>query len=269
MTQLIGTQLIETAIKSAIATGRVENSDNGPLSLLLIAAPESGKTSMVSKDSKTVLSFSDITGRGITDALKTNPDVTHLIILDMVAIMSHKETVNKYTLAMLNAMTEEGMGTIAYPGSVEKFPNGNKKGLIACLTHDLAKDGRTWWNKTGFASRMLPISFDHSPDLVRKIKESITYGAQIERPTGTTWTLPEKSAIVQMSNQMGSEIQFLASIKSAEFQEKGYRRLKQFRALAKGHALLRTPKKPIVSKPEIEFLRSMLPYISFDKAHQI
>jgi hypothetical protein len=264
--QLLGVQLIETAVKAAILTGRVANSDTGPLSLMLIAAPESGKTSVVAKDCKSTISFSDVTGRGLTEATKSHPEVSHFIILDMVAIMSHRQTVNNYTIAILNALTEEGLGTIAYPGSVEKFPNG-KRGVIACLTRSLAKDGRSWWNKTGFATRMLPLCFDHSPALSIQIKQSITSG--FSRPDEPAFKVPDASVNVTLQKDEATQIQLLADMKAIEFQEKGYRRLKQFRALAKGHALLRSWRRPIVCKADLDFLRNIMPFISFDKAQQI
>lgn len=266
MPQLLGTVLIETAVAATIATGRVANADNGPLSLLLIAAPESGKTSMVTHDCESTLSFTDITSKGVQDTIKGNEKVSHLIILDMIAIMSHRETTNHLTMSMLNAMTEEGVGAIATPGGTDKFPMG-KRGLIACLTHDMAADGRNWWNKTGFASRMLPICFDHSPSLVLKIKDSITYGRTIERPKGREIKLPDECVTVLLPKPMAEEVRILADIKSAQFREKGYRRLKQFQSLVKGHALIRN--KRCVGKEDIKFLRSLMPYISFDSPYNI
>lgn len=277
MTQLIGLQLIETAVKATIATGRVSNSDNGPLSLLLISTPESGKTSIVSRKCVNSLSFTDITGRGLMETIKKNPAISHLIILDMVAVMSHKQHVNQYTLSILNSMTEEGVGTVAYPTQTDTFPVGNKKGLIACLTIDLVRDGRHWWNKTGFATRMLPICFDHSPGLTMKIKKVITADKACTRPGGDELMLPDSDVRVEMPDALGIEIQRLAELKAVEFQEKGYRRLKQFRSLAKGHALLRAMdeghdpkiKKVSVGDEEVSFLTDLLAFISFERATQI
>lgn len=266
MAQLLGTQLLETAVAATIATGRVQNADNGPLSLLLIAAPESGKTSMVTHDCESTLSFTDITSKGVQDTIKGNPKVSHLIILDMVAIMSHRETTNHLTMSMLNAMTEEGVGAIATPGGTEKFPIG-KRGLIACLTHDMASDGRNWWNKTGFATRMLPICFDHSAQLILKIKDCITYGTTIERPKGRAIKLPDEPVTVLLPRKFAEEIRVLADLKSAQFKEKGYRRLKQFKSLAKGHALLQG--RRVVTLADIKFTRALMPYISFDSPYQI
>lgn len=279
MTQLIGTQLIETAVKAAIATGRIANSDNGPLSLLLIATPESGKTSIVSRKCDTVLTFTDITGRGLMETVKKNPKITHLIILDMVAVMSHKQHVNQYTLSILNSMTEEGLAAIAYPTQTDVFPDGNKKGLVACLTIDLVRDGRHWWNKTGFATRMLPICFDHSPGLTAQIKLAISKDrTRGKRPGGDELLLPEVNVNVELSDRMGEHVQRFADLKAVEFKEKGYRRLKQFRALVRGHALLRAMQdgwadvktaKIAVDKSDLQFLESLMPFVSFERATQI
>lgn len=268
MPQLIGTQLLELVVNAAVATGRVSNADNGPLSLLLIAAPESGKTSIVSRDCKSALAFDDITSKGISGLLSRNPEVTHLILLDMVAIMSHKETTNKLTMAALNSMTEEGMSRIADPSGLQEFKFG-KRGLIGCLTIELANDGRNWWNKTGFATRMLPLCYAHSAELQLKIKDAIMKGETSQRPKGNELMLPEKSVEVAIPLEASKEIRKLSDLKASEFGEYGYRRLKQLKSLAQGHALLRNPKNPVVGKPEIDLIWKVLPFISFNKAQLI
>lgn len=265
MAQLIGTALLELVVNAAVATGRVANSENGPLSVLLIAHPESGKTSIVSRDCKSALAFDDITSKGIAALLTRNPEVTHLILLDMVAIMSHKETTNKLTMSTLNSMTEEGMSRTADPSGMQEYKFG-KRGIVGCLTIDLANDGRNWWNKTGFATRMLPICYAHSPELQIKIKDAITKGAYATvRPKGNELVLPEKSINVVIPFECAQQIRKLSDLKAVDFGEYGYRRLKQFKSLAQGHALLRNPKKPVVGRPEIEFLWKVIPFVSFDK----
>lgn len=266
---LIGVALAEEFVKATILTGRVKNSDVGPLSALLISTPESGKTSMMTNaECKNVLLFTDITGRGIQEAIRTGPEVTHFVILDMVAIMSHRQSVNNYTIAILNAMTEEGVKTVAFPGMVEKFGHG-KRGLIACLTRDMLKDGRSWWNKTGFITRMLPFCFDHSPQLTVKIIQGITdgrgqaHGALPNHP----FEVPEKSLPVFIPVKPARDIEHMSQIKAVQFKEKGYRRLKQLRSLAQGHALLK--KRTRITADDIDFLQKVQPYISFDEAHQI
>ena len=175
---LIGMNLIMEFVESVLMTGRLKH--HAPVSVLLIAGPESGKTSVVNeKHCKAVAVFSDVTGKGLVEICKMQPEVSHIVLNDLVAIMSHKQTVNRYTLAMINAMTEEGIQALATPGGVSIIKDG-KRGIIACLTDGLAQDGRAWWNKTGLTSRLLPFSFSHSANLTLKIK------AIIDNPRNTS-----------------------------------------------------------------------------------
>lgn len=253
-------------------TGRL--ADHDPVSLLLISAPEMGKTSIVTqKNCKAIRVFSDVTGRGLVEVCKLEPYVSHIVINDMVAIMSHKPTVNRYTQAMLNAITEEGIQALGMPGGIEIIGNG-KRGIIACTTAALSKDGRGWWNKIGLTSRMLPCSFSHSRELTIKIKAMID-GEQngmhpsVNKHRGVL-KIPEKPVHVEFPKKYTEEIRHMADIKSAEFGEVGYRRLKQIRSLVCGHAILRAKRRPYcVGPPEVEFMNKITKYINYDKLTEL
>jgi len=256
---LMGVDLVTELVQTIILTGRLRQ--DGPISLLLIASPESGKTSVVlERPCKAIIPLSDVTGKGLQHLCKQTPEVSHFVINDMVAVMSHKVSVNHFTLAMINSMTEEGIMATAYPDGFEKYANG-KRGVMACLTLDLAKDGRCWWNKTGFATRMLPFAFDHSRDLQIKIKAAIRDGAYENRPRAKEFRIPGKPVNVIIGKQAARQIQNLSEMKATELQEKGYRRAKQFRAVSRAHALLRGSRT--VGELDIAFLKRVFPYVSF------
>ena len=267
---LIGVELVQEFVESVIMTGRVKGIP--PLSTLIIGKPESGKTSIVTeKQCPTIECFSDVTGRGILEIVRDNPQLTHVILNDLVAIMSHKQNVNRYTLAIINALTEEGLQGFATPGGIERIPEG-KRGVIACLTFDLASEGRSWWNKTGFSSRLLPFAFAHSSSLSLKIKAYIDNGSHTPKKKAHL-RIPAKPIVVPIPPKFVAEIRKISDAKAQEFSavthEEGYRRLRQFRSLACGHALRRTFKSPSVGEKEIEFLERVLPYISYTKLNPL
>lgn len=270
---LIGVELVQEFCETVITTGRLID-PHPPVSALLISHPEGGKTSIATaKNSKAVIVVTDVTGRGIVEICKLNPEISHIIINDMVAIMAHRQTVNRGTQAMLNALTEEGIQSLATPGGVEVISNG-RRGIIACMTMDIAKDGRSWWNKIGFASRMIPFAYSHSAKLTLTIKQIIDAGNE-KKKTKTTpkkeiLVLPATCVRVEYDAKFSRQVREISDQKSKELKDPtGYRRLKQFHSLTCGHALRRSRKSPKVGKEDIEFLHRIFPYISYDNLTQI
>lgn len=268
---LIGVETVSEFVESVIYTGRLKE-PHAPLSTLLIGSPETGKTTIVNnRRSKAIAIFSDVTGRGLIEACKLNNEITHFVLNDLVAIMSHRQTVNRYTQAVLNALTEEGIQALAMPGGIETVADG-KRGVIACITLDLCSDGRSWWNKIGFASRLLPFGFSHSAGLTLKIKALIDQGHAKTKKEKSPPELkvPAMKIEVRLDDKYVKKIREMADMKAVELGDPtGYRRLKQFRALACGHALRRSTKRSAVGEPEIEFLTRILPYISYKKLNSL
>lgn len=266
---LIGMELIREVVETTILTGRVKGS--APVSLLLIASPESGKTSVVlSKECSGIIALSDVTGRGLQELCKNHPEVSHIVINDLVAVAAHKPTVSRYTMSMLNAMTEEGIRAVAFPGQLETFPSG-KRGIIASIPTTMAKDGRAWWNKIGLSSRMLPLCFKHSTDLNVQIKAMITAGKMgpTHAAPSQIFKIPAAPIAVTIPPKQAKRIQEIAEDVGMRMQEEGYRRLHQLRALAQAHAVWRTWRKSTVTELDIEFLLKLRKYISYSRAREI
>lgn len=267
---LIGVDLVLELVESVIMTGRL--AEHSPTSLTLISDPEGGKTSIATaKDCKAIEVFTDVTGRGLIDVCRTNPDATHIVLNDLVAIMSHRASVNAYTQAVINAMTEEGLQAIAVPGQKFTIENG-KRGIIACQTYDLCRDGRAWWNKIGLNTRLLPFCYAHSAQLTLRIKAAIDNGdfdKNKKKSKKPILRIPAKPVNVIIPSKYVELIRKLADAKSGELCETGYRRLHQFRSLACGHAVRRSKKRPTVGNAEIEFLNRIFPYISYKKITEL
>ncbi len=266
---LIGMDFVREVIETVILTGRVKN--HAPVSLLIIANPESGKTSVVlSKTCKSVIALTDVTSGGLRELCKNRPEVSHFILNDMVAISAHKSSVVGATISMLNAMTEEGIMATAYPGSVEVAVHG-KRAIIASIPNGMVNDKRNWWNKTGFASRLLPFYFIHSRDLVFKIKAHImaTNAAPHEKASAE-FKVPELPVNVTIPETLKKDIRILSD-ESIGKGDIGYRRLKHFKALASAHAVWRGEpwKSAQVRKQDIEFLERLIPFISLTKGEKI
>lgn len=275
---MIGTELVRELVETVILTGCIRDCD--PCSLLLIAAPESGKTSVVlERPCRAIEAFADITGRGIHMVLaEKGKDITHIVINDLVAVLSHRQSVNRYTISQLNALTEEGLEKISTPAGIQIF-KGGRKGVIASLTLEMAKDARHWWHKTGFASRMLPFCYYYPDDLIIKIKELIddTRGRTIrlngddahKKLSPKEFKTPIQPITVKYPDLVLKDIRHIADIRSLVMKEQGMRRLKQYHALAQAHAMLRCRTNPVVSELDVDFMKKIDLYVSYTEAHSL
>lgn len=262
-------ELVQEIVHAVILTGRIFSSD--PVSLMLIAPVEQGKTSVIAEHPcKSALFLSDVTGKGIQQICKMNESVTHFVINDLVSVGAKKNSVNKFTFAMLSAVCEEGIQAVAYPNGVEVFDKAKgKRGFIACLPSNLVNDDRRWWRSTGFASRCLPFFFTHSNAMKVKIHTAISSGDLDKRwEPGEPLKVPEMRLHVGMDKKRADQIRRIANTISHNLGETGYRRHHQCRALARAHAILRSPnwKGINVGQPDIDFLLRITPYVSYTKA---
>jgi hypothetical protein len=265
---LIGVELVAELVGTVLMTGHLTT--DKPVSLMLIAAPESGKTSVVSDPvlEERVL-CSDATGSGICEELMTHPKVGHIIISDMVAIMAHKEVTNKRTFAILNGLTDEGLQKIALPGKSAYDFRGRCVGIVCCIPLELVNDGRSWWMRTGFSSRFLPFCYEYSKELLLKIKKDVIISGAYERNGAQPhpFCLPDKPKSVTINDETSRKIQMLADRSAKLLAEKGLRRGKQFRSLARGHAL--RDKRTAVNGEDLDFLQRLYPYISYETPQEL
>lgn len=268
---LIGVDLILELVQAVLLTGRL--STDNPVSLMLIASPESGKTStVVERGTEEMVFCSDATGGGITQELVTHPKATHIIINDLVSVMSHKEHVNKRTFAIISAMTDEGLYKIAMPGSGAVDFKGRRVGIICCVPAEFAQDDRRWWNASGLSTRMLPFAYEYSRNLVLRIKKTVVVSGAYEKNHSFGkhgLVIPDRYYSLPIPDGLAHSIQRAADMAARELEEKGIRRGKQFRALARGHAILRDFKRPAVTQADVDFLMRVVPFISYEPAQNI
>jgi hypothetical protein len=258
---LIGTNLISEFVDSILHTGFLVG-DN-PQSAMLIASPESGKTSIVEdKLCRSVAFVSDMIGSGLLEELSEKSHLRHIIINDMIAIMAHKEVTNQRTFAIMSSLTEEGLGKVMLPGGLSVDFGKRKLGFICCIPSELAKDNRRWWNKTGFMTRMIPFNYEYSEPLLIEIKKTvIVSGAYENKNHVPKYIVPLKKFNVQIKEEFAKQVQGIADKVAERMDEKGIRRGKQFRALVRGHALVQ--KRTDVIATDVEFLRRIAPHVNY------
>ena len=164
---MIGLQDVEELIAYTLWSAWVK--DVRPLSLMIIAKVESGKTETVNQFiwNKGVLVMTDLTYWGLLHKYGEqlmSGEINHIIIPDMIVPINRAtDTVNSL-IAFLNALTEEGVReitTYAMPDGLN-LTNPIRAGIITTIAR---KDFDKWkerWSAVGFTSRFLPVCYDYS-----------------------------------------------------------------------------------------------------------
>lgn len=257
----MGVELASEFVNTVVLTGSVENAN--PVSAMLIANPEQGKTSIVlEKSNDQVVSLTDVTGRGLQFLCQMKPDASHFIVNDMGIIAAHATKTKEFFYGMLLAMTEEGMKSIASPDGVQFIKTG-RKGLIGCITSDQANDSRTWWHKRGLARRLIPFHYAYSEALIVKIKNGILNGRHVsfEEPKPA---YPKIAIHVSLDHYLSEKIRQLSDKKASQLGQLGISLLLRYLTLAKAHALFRNWKNAKVIEEDVEFLQRIEPYVDWN-----
>lgn len=258
---MIGMDVLPQMIRSAILSTKIDMPNSVSVSLFIVAPFESGKTRLtlqnIGKDS---LILTDITGIGLLEALQQNNKATTVVINDLTVATAHRENVNKLTIAIINGLAEEGVYTIAVPKLAHLNLRGRNVNVIACCVPGMEMDKRSWWYRSGFLSRVLMVRFHHSVNLQLAIHKAIQNGEVTLNETKIL-NVPEHNVKVSMEAKEAGELAVLAKMISNEHGEMGYRKHKQIRSLAAGHALLRSWKKAQVLREDVEFIEQCLPFL--------
>lgn len=261
---LIGMEKLREFFETIILTGRIKG--ESPVSAMIIADPERGKTSVaVEKQCEAFKILTDITGRGLQNLCALDARCTHFVINDMGIVMAHGAKTREYFFAMLLACTEEGIRAMAGPEGIETI-SGGKRGFVGCITSTQAKDNRSWWFKRGLARRMVPFHFDFTKELVLKIKAEIIAGKGATFNNVQVFKIPDVPIQVEIPKKIEDRILQMANLRADYLGQLGISLLKNYRTLAKAHAISRTWKKPVVGEADFDFLMMIDPYVDWEKA---
>jgi hypothetical protein len=290
--KLIGMDFAVEVIQAVLLTGQLD--DEKPVSLLIIASPESGKTTAARKANVSIessgscdeltVTLTDATGNGLLKVIREHPKATHITFNDLSIVTGHKSHVVNRLFNVISALTEEGVVKTADPEGIHLYGKEGLKGIIACITPELVRDRRFVWNKAGLTTRMLPFFYEQGLDIRLKAEK---YHAGLKkysaRDDETTLKLPKEKLHVTISTNRREQILELAkdlakklsregrSKNNPHYKELGYRRITQFISLAKAHSLLAHPDEdePRVHKVNVEFLRKLSRFASYKKAEDL
>jgi hypothetical protein len=211
---MIKLEELEKLIQITLCTGHIK--DERPVSLLIVAEPESGKTELVrkAKQVKGVLYLTDATAWGIIDKYWTDIEsrkVRHIIIPDLTVPLGKQTETRKSFTRFLSALIEEGVVELQSYAVSQKATKVEdvRCGLITTVTPATLKDQRTGWRKFGFMSRMLPVSYSYSVPTIDAIFNSILK-KQYRQETPFKLNLPDQDIEILLPENWAAEAEILA-----------------------------------------------------------
>ena len=103
-------------VNLTILAGRVKNAK--PISMLLIGDTETGKTQIleVFMNLKSIIWANDLSAKIIVDEVAplAEKGKAHILIPDLLKVLSHEKVVARNTVTMLNSIMEEGLKNVMF-----------------------------------------------------------------------------------------------------------------------------------------------------------
>lgn len=168
---------IEKLVKYALITGFLKR-NTAPISLMLVAPPESNKTSILKQFEKirNAKYTIDLSAKPLTNFLKdaSKDKYYHIIVPDFIKVVTHKSFISSATVTTLNAGIEEGIRASMYYGMEIDLKKNVKIGLITSMTPEVYKSQFKAWNEIGFLSRMLTVSYEYTNETRLAIMKMIS-----------------------------------------------------------------------------------------------
>lgn len=230
---MVGLESLVDFISLTMWSGSVQG--ERPVSLILVAPPGAGKTSLLEKFvGETAVFVSDLTSRELSQILKDNPKATHILLGDMLSLFGHKSSVVRLTCRMISGLTGESLKTDSFTGQ-STGTTGRQMGLITAIPpEDL--DSRAIQSQLvagGFATRFVILRYSYAPNTIRKIHDYIRADRYTKARIEPFRIDPEKLS-VHISPTIAHRIQDLAMTLKTD--SLGTRIHHHLRALVKAHA---------------------------------
>ena len=277
---MIGIDNITNLLELVVWSGHIRGEQ--PVSAMLTAPPEAGKTSMVMKyaSNERLVVLTDCTAFGIMRdyrAAITAGQIRHLIIPDFIKPMSRGMDTVHSLVAFLNSLIEEGVisiSTYAERVGVQSIEDAGQTqipvrcGLITTIAQGILHDGRHHWARMGFMSRMLPISYTYNAGTQLSIHRSIANrDYAVDEPVRLH--LPDEDVEIRLQSPQSADLITLASglnsiISCVNNPERvyGFRLQKHLQRLAMASALKHG--RDIVNQEDIDYLRSLVGCVNLE-----
>lgn len=252
----------------AVATGLLE--DEPPVSMLLLGAPGSGKSSIISRwdGEPSTVTYSDLT----SDSLRHHvlPEMSrsrrsHLLLPEFWKLYQRAQPAVQNMVGFLSAsMSGELHRVMQGERTMEALPPGFRIGVIGAMTDRVY---RTWSKdllNTGLEDRFLVVSLEIS----KTLREQMLYAAAMrERGMLTRLTLPSFDGRKVRVHLGEAEAHYFYEVVRGSRAGNRIRFVEQMRAMLKALALIHG--EAVVTTRRVEQVGKMMDYILSSKPLEV
>ena len=245
MVQLIGIQPLIDVIALTLQTAFIENEANSA-SLLLIAKPETAKTTSIEKFSGLdfVAYFDEITAKKLIDEffpLVKNNQYKFLLVPDLINCIEKQKATREQFLALIKSgIDDTGVKQIStYHKSLvyQGLATGIKFGMITAITTANFKYVKKEMVNTGLLSRFIPFSYDIPMDKIVKIFALIN-GKELTDDLVTFPLINKQRTTIKADADLLSQLNMLSRNAGIEDEAYGFRTQINLQRLTKASALI-------------------------------
>jgi len=229
---MIKIEPLEKAIECTLLSPYIK--DEKPISLLIVAKPESGKSSVMKqyRENKGIVYVTDCTAYGIIrDILPkiVSGEIKTIMIPDLITPLSKQTKTRQSFVAFLNNLIEEGVAKITtYSNVWNKDVEAN---VITAVTDEALGDARHSWAKIGFLSRFIIFSYSYNISTVVEVLER--YSKHGLNQDISKLNIPKKQVKINLSEELANDLNPIAMTIGEQFRLYGFRAKINFRSLLK------------------------------------
>ena len=258
---LIRVEALKKIIECTLISPYIANEK--PLSLLIVAKPESGKSTVMKqyRECKGVVYLTDCTAYGLTREILpkiVSGEIKTIMIPDLITPLSKATKTRQSFVAFLNNLIEEGVAKMTTYATVwNKEVNAN---VITAVTDEELRDSRHNWAKIGFLSRFILFSYSYSISTITEILNAYSeHGLTLGK---IDLEFPKAHVDIKLSPELADKIDPIVMKIGEQFRIYGLRAKINFRSLLKCLAY-RNGKKTVSAEEFREFLAGRLHEFGF------
>jgi len=217
----IGMDALRRHLRIVLFSGFVK--DERPVSTLILAHPERGKTTEVMKLTATgAIVFNDLTSYGLAEEIVKMSETErelfhHIVIPDLERIGARSRTVRKELMATLQITMQEGLTHVHTHFTKLSCNPPIRLGVIMCTTPDDLGDARSVFRRLSFLSRLIPFTYDYSNEKKARILDYVAEEEHLEKESFPIEVRSKCSVLLPAS--MKKQLRFYAKMMSRKIED--------------------------------------------------